>query len=69
MWSTAWAFVVGLLRNPAVWQIVFLFIKNWFEKDQAEKEKKKAAYENAKKAVVSRDAPAITAALDGLRNG
>jgi len=51
----------------AVLQILYLVLKNKFEKDAEKKIEKKELYEEAKTAIVSRDASAITSILDRLR--
>ena len=52
----------------SVLQILYLILKNKFEKDSEEKAKKKVLYEEAKTAIVSRDPSQLTGVLDKLRN-
>lgn len=67
MWSAIGGVILQLLRNPAVWQVLALVLKNYFEKDAEEREKKKALYEKAKTAIASRDTSAINNVLSELR--
>lgn len=52
----------------AILQIVFLFLKDRFEKDAAERARKDILYAEAKTAIANRDLSGITASLDGLRS-
>ena len=56
-----WQVVAGII------QIIFLVLKNKFEKDAEEKKRKEALYAQAKTAIKERNLSAITSVLDGLR--
>lgn len=51
----------------AIFQILYLVLKNKFEKDDVEKTRKQEMYEKAKTAIASRDASRINGILDELR--
>ncbi len=48
-------------------QIIFLVIKNMFEKDAEEKKRKEALYAEAKTAIANRDLSAINSVFDRMR--
>ena len=56
-----WQVVAGVI------QIIFLVLKNKFEKDAEEKKRKEALYAEARTAIKERNLSAITSVLDGLR--
>ena len=51
----------------SILQILFIVLKNKFEKDEEERKKKKELYEEAKTAIVNRDAAGVDAVLRKLR--
>lgn len=57
MWQT----VAGVI------QILFLVLKNKFERDEAERKRKEALHEEAKDAVKSRDISRINSVIERLR--
>jgi outer membrane protein assembly factor BamD (BamD/ComL family) len=52
----------------AALHIVFLFLKNSFEKDAVERRRKEELYDEAKQAVTSGNLSAINAVFDKLRS-
>ena len=56
-----WAAISGII------QIVWLLLKNKFEKDEAEKKRKEALHEKANDAIKSGDTSRIVSILDKLR--
>lgn len=57
-----WAVISGVI------QIIYLLLKNKFEKDAELKKKKEELHVEAKEAIKSRDASRITSVLDRMRN-
>lgn len=58
-----WAAISGII------QIIWLILKNKFEKDAEEKKRKEDLHDEATKAIVSRDPSAIISVLDRLHHG
>ena len=57
-----WSAIAGII------QIIYLLIKNKFEKDEELKKKKEGLYVEAKEAIKSRDVSRINGLLGRLRN-
>ena len=56
-----WSAITGIV------QIIFLLLKNKFEKDADEKKRKEDLHDESKTAIVSRDVSRINIVLDKLR--
>ena len=57
-----WQVVAGIV------QIIFLFLKNKFEKDEELKKKKEEMYNEAKSAIQARDISRINSLIGRMRN-